>query len=151
MNIFEYTSFGLAKENDYPFIYDIECRVFKQNHSINTFFEDIVKMNNRFDYVCKIDSAPVAYISVFVYEDSMDILSLYVHDNYRRKGLAENLVNYAINRHNDVNRLIVTLEVRVSNYSAILFYEKMGFKKISRRDKYYKDLEDAFVMQLIKE
>ena len=151
MNILDYTSFGVAKENDYTFIYDIECSVFKQIHSIKTFYEDLIKMNNRYDYVCKIDNAPVAYISVFVYGDSMDILSLYVHDNYRRKGLAENLVNYAINKHNNFNRLIVTLEVRVSNYSAILFYEKMGFEKISKREKYYNDLEDAFVMQLVKE
>lgn len=151
MNYLDYCSFGSAKELDYDFIYEVERKVFNQSHTKQDFFENIVKMDNRFDYVCRIDDSAVAYISVLVYETTMDILSLFVHENYRRNNLAKHLVKEAINKHIINDKLIVTLEVRVTNFSAISFYEEMGFQKISRRSKYYKDLEDAWVMQLIKE
>jgi len=151
MNILDYCSFGSAKELDYEFIYEVERNIFNQLHTKQEFFESIVRIDNRFDYVCRIDDSAVAYISTLVYENTMDILSLYVHENYRRKNLAKALLDYTIEKHISKNALVITLEVRISNFGAISFYETMGFKKISRRDKYYKDFEDAWVMQLIKE
>ena len=47
--------------------------------------------------------------------------------------------------NSDINT--ITLEVRVSNKVAIALYEKYGFKKISVREKYYENVEDAYVMQ----
>lgn len=151
MNILEYCSFGQAKELDYEYIFEIERKEFNQLHTKQDFFEQILRMDNRYDYICRIDDSAVAYISILVYENTMDILSIYIHENYRRKKIAQALLIYVLEKHKSDKELVVTLEVRVSNYSAISFYEKMGFKKISNRKNYYKDLEDAWVMQLIKE
>ena len=40
-----------------------------------------------------------------------------------------------------------TLEVGAQNLSARSFYEKMGYQLIGRRDQYYKDGEDALVLE----
>jgi ribosomal-protein-alanine N-acetyltransferase len=111
----------------------------------------LLKMNNRYDYVCKLEDMMIGYITIIVYEDTADMLSLYVHKHYRRKGCAKALVEEAINKHLTKNGLKVTLEVRVSNQTAIQFYQNLGFDIISRRSEYYQDREDAWVMQLIKE
>ncbi len=40
----------------------------------------------------------------------------------------------------------MALEVRISNYSAKLFYQNYGFREEKRIRKYYGDGEDAIVM-----
>ena len=40
----------------------------------------------------------------------------------------------------------ISLEVRVTNEPAIKFYEKIGFKKITIKEHYYDDGEDAIYM-----
>jgi ribosomal-protein-alanine N-acetyltransferase len=45
-----------------------------------------------------------------------------------------------------------TLEVRVSNHSAIALYERMGFTRHGIRPRYYSDnAEDALIMWLTAE
>lgn len=55
------------------------------------------------------------------------------------KTLEESLVKLGVNS--------IFLEVRVSNLPAINLYEKIGFKKINVRKKYYENTEDAIVMK----
>ena len=40
------------------------------------------------------------------------------------------------------------LEVRPSNVSAVTLYRSLGFAVLARRERYYDDGEDAFVMEL---
>ena len=42
--------------------------------------------------------------------------------------------------------LFSTLEVRTSNENAIKLYKKFGYEKITIKEKYYKDGEDAIYM-----
>ena len=64
----------------------------------------------------------------------------------RGKGLGKILMDDLITRLNLLECDSVTLEVRVSNISAITLYEKYGFKIIGKRTEYYQDGEDAHVM-----
>jgi ribosomal-protein-alanine N-acetyltransferase len=151
MELLDYIKIDLAKESDYVLIHQVETTLFQQEYSKKSFFKMLLKMNNRYDYVCKLEDMMIGYITIIVYEDTADMLSLYVHKHYRRKGCAKALVEEAINKHLTKNGLKVTLEVRVSNQTAIQFYQNLGFDIISRRSEYYQDREDAWVMQLIKE
>ena len=77
-----------------------------------------------------------------------DMMNLAVLPEYRRKGIAEKLVRNLIQElsRNDVSSL--TLEVRVSNVSAIALYEKLGFSEIGRRPGYYRNpREDALILK----
>lgn len=151
MELLDYIKIDLAKESDYVIIHQVETSVFHQKYNRKSFFEMLLKMNNRYDYVCKLDDMVIGYITLMVYDNMIDMLSLYVHKHYRRKGCAKALVEEAINKHQTKDGLKVTLEVRVSNQAAIRFYQNLGFDIISRRSEYYQDREDAWVMQLIKE
>ena len=77
-----------------------------------------------------------------------DMMNIAVAPQYRRQGIGENLV-WELIRHlkrNDVSCL--TLEVRVSNLSAIALYTKLGFNQVGRRPKYYHNpREDALILR----
>jgi len=75
------------------------------------------------------------------------ITILAVHPNFQRQGLGQAmlwaLLQAAYQRH--LER--ATLEVRVSNTTAIALYQKFGFREAGHRKRYYQDTgEDALVM-----
>jgi ribosomal-protein-alanine N-acetyltransferase len=76
-----------------------------------------------------------------------DMMNLAVSEDHRRRGIAQALVLALMEqlKRSDVYRL--TLEVRVSNASAISLYEKLGFQHIGRRPNYYyHPKEDALIL-----
>ena len=76
-----------------------------------------------------------------------DMMNLAVSEDHRRQGIAQALVLALMEqlKRSDVYRL--TLEVRVSNASAISLYEKLGFQQIGRRPNYYyHPKEDALIL-----
>ena len=77
-----------------------------------------------------------------------DMMNLAVRQESRRQGVAQQLVERLIAELSKIEANILMLEVRVSNASAIAFYEKMGFVQVGRRPNYYfKPREDAFIMR----
>lgn len=77
-----------------------------------------------------------------------EILTLAVHPQARRFGLATRLIDHAA-RHLGVDRIL--LEVAAPNQAARRLYEKLGFKESGRRLAYYKNADgsrsDAVLMQ----
>lgn len=85
------------------------------------------------------------YISFRVFYERAELTYLYVDNEYRNKNIARKLLIAMLDilKKNKVET--VTLEVSVLNTCAIHVYEKMGFKKIGKREKYYQGV-DAFLM-----
>ena len=76
------------------------------------------------------------------------ILNLCVDPLYQRKGHGEALLKYAISQAKSDGMGIAYLEVRRSNYHAILLYHKLGFIQIGERKDYYpakNGREDALI------
>jgi [ribosomal protein S18]-alanine N-acetyltransferase len=76
--------------------------------------------------------------------DEAEILNLAVRCEVRGRGVGTALVKALLNRYargNVVRRTF--LEVRESNRVAIAFYEGLGFKKIGRRERYYREPDEA--------
>lgn len=69
-------------------------------------------------------------------DQNVAVLSIYIENNYRRKGLGRRLMEHAIawSRQNNLVDQI-NLEVSSDNTPAISLYEKLGFKLKSRRRK----------------
>ncbi|NIP30127.1 MAG: ribosomal protein S18-alanine N-acetyltransferase [Candidatus Dadabacteria bacterium] len=87
-------------------------------------------------------------ISLLIY-DELHILKIAVHKNYRRMGIANDLINDAFHFFKNKGVLNAILEVRTSNDSAIKLYKKLGFQILRTRRNYYRSSgEDAFVMML---
>lgn len=77
-----------------------------------------------------------------------DMMNLAVAPSYRRLGIGEKLVNELICQLKDNHVTCLTLEVRVSNASAIALYEKLGFSEVGRRPGYYHNpREDALILR----
>lgn len=77
-----------------------------------------------------------------------DICNVVVDENYRKRGLAYELVNTVMEcAAKELGVTAYTLEVRVGNEAAIRLYEKLGFKSVGVRPKFYqKPVEDALIM-----
>lgn len=77
-----------------------------------------------------------------------DMMNLAVDPVYRRKGIAEGLVDALINKLKDNQVTCLTLEVRDSNMPAINLYTKLGFVEVGRRPGYYRNpKEDALILR----
>ena len=77
-----------------------------------------------------------------------DMMNIAVAPEFRRQGVAEELVNRLIDSLKQNSVSCLTLEVRVSNEPAIALYEKLGFVQVGRRPNYYRNpKEDAFILR----
>ena len=77
-----------------------------------------------------------------------DMMNVAVAPEYRRQGIAEQLIIDLIRQLNDRNSKSLALEVRQSNLPAISLYEKLGFVQVGCRPRYYRNpKEDALIMR----
>ena len=78
------------------------------------------------------------------------LLNIAIDPAYHRKGLGDKLLKHVILQNKAVGVKVITLEVRVSNLTAINLYEKNGFYKDAIRQNYYSgpEKEDALLMSL---
>lgn len=75
--------------------------------------------------------------------ENMEINYIYVKEEYRKKGVATELLNYMITTNNFNN---ITLEVNIKNLNAINLYKKFDFKIINIRKNYYNGA-DGYLME----
>ena len=88
------------------------------------------------------------YIGSQTVIDETDMMNVAVHPDFRRKGIAEALVNALAEDLKKLGSRCLTLEVRASNVPAIALYEKLGFSQIGRRKNYYRNpREDALILR----
>lgn len=80
--------------------------------------------------------------------DELQILSVAVAPNARRRGHARVLVAEALDEARRAERRIALLEVRRGNVAAIRLYRGFGFVALGLRRSYYADGEDAVEMAL---
>lgn len=92
-------------------------------------------------------STLAGYLIISRYVDAWHIMNIAVAQAYRRHGIALTLLDELFVRTETDARRGYTLEVRVSNTSAIALYERAGFYSTGVRRGYYTDnREDALIM-----
>ena len=93
------------------------------------------------------DGLVVGFLDYWVTFDSATIDQIAVKKSERNQGFAKILLEKSIN---DLKKLgevsFFTLEVRTSNEPAINLYKSFGFQKVTIKEKYYDDGEDAIYM-----
>ena len=89
----------------------------------------------------------LAYVMVSRYADVWHILNLCVREQQRGQGLGAHMLDELFARAGRKAHLGFTLEVRVSNETAIRLYRRKGFLEHGVRPGYYSDNgEDAIIM-----
>jgi ribosomal-protein-alanine N-acetyltransferase len=95
-------------------------------------------------------SEPRAFLLAWVVADELHILSVATMPNFRRRGMARALIQYAIEFARRRKIRTILLEVRRSNRTAIRLYRAFGFSAMGIRPRYYADnFEDAIEMALL--
>ena len=90
----------------------------------------------------------VGYIGSQSSIDESDVMNVAVHPDWRRQGIAENLIEHLIRELKSRGSKALMLEVRASNAPAIALYEKLGFRQVGLRKNYYKNpKEDALILR----
>lgn len=148
----EFYSFKIEymKEGDIKDVLRIEQASFSMPWSREMFLCELTDHPFSYLYVAKDRNNKIlGYICYWLVFDEMNILNLAVDEEYRKKGIGNDLIKFAL--MDGVNRGAgtVILEVRSSNKAAIKLYEKFGFKEVAVRKGYYDNpREDALLMAL---
>lgn len=89
----------------------------------------------------------VGYAGLLVMADEGYITNVAVFPEYRRRGVAEQIIQVFCDFAQGNRLAFLTLEVRPSNAPAISLYNSFGFEEVGRRKNYY-DLprEDALIL-----
>jgi len=89
----------------------------------------------------------IGYVLFWKVEEEAQITNIAVHPDYRRRGIARYMLNDILRQIHDQGANYVILEVRPSNLAARMLYNKLGFKVLGIRKKYYRlPEEDALIM-----
>ena len=94
------------------------------------------------------DGQVVGYIGSQSVEGESDMMNVAVAPEYRRQGIAEQLVLRLVAALQARGNHSLALEVRASNDAAISLYEKLGFVQVGLRPNYYRNpKEDALILR----
>lgn len=126
-------------------IAELEKICFSQPWSEETLLQAF--MNGTKFFVAVQNSKVLGYIGISCIIDEGYIFNIAVFPEHRNKGVATALLDRVFSLAKDENLAFVSLEVRVSNTSAINLYKKTGFKEEGRRPDFYDNpKEDALIM-----
>lgn len=82
----------------------------------------------------------------YILFDDAQVTTIATRQSKRKQGVATRLMESLLNDCDEKGCCTCSLEVRVSNHSAIKLYEKFEFIKVNVRKGYYEDGEDADLM-----
>ena len=126
---------------------ELERICFSTPWSRNMLAEELDNACSAFLVAVDANDKVVGYAGLQVVLDEGYIANVAVFPEYRRQGIAGQLLQVFMN-FAEANRLaFLTLEVRASNQAAIALYANRGFEEVGRRKNYYEHpKEDAIIM-----
>lgn len=136
----------LASAGDISGIMDIERRSFPCPWDMDALLSSIVFPSFR-TWTSRVEGRITGYISAQLDSNRLHIVNLAVHDEFRREGLATDLLKTAEEWGQRLGALISNLEVRESAQPALTLYRKSGYRKTRFIENYYPDGEDGLEFQ----
>ena len=100
-------------------------------------------------WVAEVDGKIAGMVVVWLIVDEVHVATIATHPDFRRQGIAKNLLSYALQHLGTEGAQSSFLEVRASNLVAQEMYRKFGYEESGVRRRYYRDNdEDAILMTL---
>lgn len=141
------TNIRKAKISDLDAIKEIEDESFINPFTKEDLLYEISQNPVSNFLVLEKDGLVVGFIDYWVTFDSATIDQIAVKKSERNQGFAKILLERSINDIKELGEVsFFTLEVRASNEPAINLYKSFGFQKVTIKEKYYDDGEDAIYM-----
>jgi ribosomal-protein-alanine N-acetyltransferase len=130
----------------------IEVRSFSNPWHRSTFLGEIQNRSIAHPLVAETreDHHIIGYIMFWLIDGEAQINNIAVHPDFRRAGVGEKMLRFALDKIRTMGGIFVTLEVREPNAGARHLYEKLGFHVVGIRRGYYQNPpEDALLMSLV--
>ena len=100
-------------------------------------------------WVAEVDGKIAGMIVVWLIVNEVHVATIATHPDFRRQGIAKNLLSHALQHLSTEGAQSSFLEVRASNLAAQEMYRKFGYEESGVRRRYYRDNdEDAILMTL---
>lgn len=135
-------NYRLASCEDAAAIHIVETASFKTPWSFESIQSDICMNEYAYYFVAEDEGNITGFCGVHIVLNEGHIMNVAVLPEYRGQGIGESLL---LTMMSYTNLDYYTLEVRVSNKSAISLYNRLGFEVAGKRPNYYID-EDALIM-----
>jgi ribosomal-protein-alanine N-acetyltransferase len=137
-----------STEADLDAVMEVERLCFPTPWARQAFADELARPWARLELSCEPASGRVVgFCNYWLVAGEVHILNVAVHPDFRRRGLAAQLVHHILAHAARERAKVVLLEVRASNTAAQALYAKLGFRQVGRRPRYYADNgEDALLM-----
>ncbi len=134
-------------EEDIAVVAKLEQQIFSSPWSKDS-IEKAYQLEENIYLVAEVEGIITGYCGIWTSFETADLCNIAVHPDYRRKGIAGEILKQAFQlcQQRQIEQML--LEVRESNKPAIVLYEKYHFEKIDIRKGYYRNpIENAIIMQ----
>ncbi len=131
---------------DVEFVYQLEKQVFGQSLEKKMLYDEVLYNDLAYYVIALYDDKRAGYMGVWLTEPNAEIINIALLPEMMGKGIGKALMNHVLSYCQKKLIEKITLEVRVSNHTAIAFYQRHGFNVVSTRKQYYQDHEDAYLM-----
>lgn len=139
---------GLMVEDDIDAVLDISALSFSIPWSKSSYIKELTNPIAKY-LIAKIDNEVIGFVGTWIVLDESHITNIAVHPNYRKQGIASELLDALLSLCKSKGCIAYTLEVRSSNKAAKALYERYNFKQEAIRKGYYENnKEDAIIMWL---
>ena len=142
-----------AKIYDVPAIARLEENTSNTPWSAASITQDVTKNDRAYVAVVTLPGAEedlpdvIGYADMWTVAGEAQLNNIAVEAGYRGQHIGEMLLSHMLDKAESFGCELMTLEVRISNTTAISLYTKMGFKQNAVRRGYYRDNhEDAVLM-----
>lgn len=111
--------------------------------------KDVLRYSNNIYYVALNEDGEVeGFGGIMIVADEAELLNIAVKKEYRRCGIADQLMDRLIEEAKKAGAVCMLLEVREHNAEAQSLYNKKGFSTAGIRRNYYSNpTEDAVIMR----
>jgi ribosomal-protein-alanine N-acetyltransferase len=114
--------------------------------SLEQLWQELAQPTRRY-LVALSDGEVVGYAGAFVMPPDADIQTVAVSPDRQGEGIARTMLEDLLATAEGEGVTHTMLEVRADNASAIGLYERLGFRALSARPRYYPDGTDAVIMR----
>ena len=138
-----------ASQKDAALLASIHQRCFP-NYWNSDAFTDFFSVSGTLAMVAESENGEALGMMVcrMLYEQA-DIITIAVLPDFRRCGIARNLLSHAMQQLASKGANTMFLDVEEGNDAAIKLYESYGFSYISRRKLYYRQKDGSFTDALV--
>ena len=137
--------FRRSKPDDSTAIAEAEAQIFPDPWSKKDIMS-CISTEGAMCFTAEEDGKPCAYVIGRVIAPEGEIYRVAVLPEYRKRGIAYRLLDYAVKTERGRGLEILFLEVRSRNTPAISLYRAYGFRDMGIRRGYYKNPDDDAII-----